>query len=431
MPIEIKGVRPETKSENPYRKYSIDKSFNYAEIFYLSRMKHLYILFTFIIATAISFNGFGQCTPLFGKLVINEIMPANKTTAPDPFGEYDDWVEIYNSTDEPINMEGYFLSDSRNDRTKFVFPNVVIDPNGFLIIWCDGQPEQGELHANFKLSASGEHVGLYNPDTLSIDYLRFKATPDDVSIGRFPNGHGPFSRLMPTFDSHNTNSVGLGVVINEYQAINHSTAQDQWGAHGDWIELYNNSNQSVDLTGYFLSDKIGDPTLFQFPDTVIAPDSYIIVWADNAIMDPGLHAFFKLGNAGDHILFSNPDTATIDYVRFGPQIPDDTEGRFGNGSGPIRCMAPTFGENNGFPTAIIEAMSDADFKVYPNPTRDRVHVQLGEGVRNTTIQLFDMQGKLLHEEIPNSNLIEISVTSFSPGIYFLRVGIESQKFVVY
>ena len=395
-------------------------------------MKHFYRIFTFIIAITISFSGFGQCTPLFGKLVINEVMPANKSTAMDPFGEYDDWVEIYNSTDEPINMEGYFLSDSRNDRTKFVFPDVVIDPDGLLIIWCDGQPEQGELHANFKLSASGEHVGLYNPDTLSIDYLRFATTPDDVSIGRYPNGHGPFSRLMPTFDAHNTNSVGIGVVINEYQAINESTAQDQWGSYGDWIELYNNSSQPIDLTGYFLSDKIGDPTLFQFPDTVIEPDSYIIVWADMDIMDPGLHAFFKLGNAGDHIFFSNPDTATIDYVRFGPQIPDDSEGRFGNGTGPIHCMAPTFSASNGFPgtTGIIEAAVEADFKVYPNPARDRVYVDLGDEFRNTSIQLFNMQGKLLHQEIPSNNLTEISVTSLSPGIYFLRAGTRSKKFVV-
>ena len=394
-------------------------------------MKHFYTFFAFIIAITIANNGFGQCTPLFGKLVINEIMPANKTTAPDPFGEYDDWVEIYNATDAPINMEGYFLSDSRNDRTKFVFPDVVIAPDGFLIIWCDGQPDQGELHANFKLSASGEHVALYNPDTVSIDYLRFASTPDDVSIGRYPNGHGPFSRLMPTFDSHNTNSVEVGVVINEYQAINESTEQDQWGAFDDWIELYNNSDQPINLTGYFLSDKIGSPTLFQFPDTVIEPDSYLIVWCDQGIMEPGLHAFFKLGNSGDHILFSNPDTATIDYVRFGPQIPDDSEGRFGNGTGPIHCMAPTFSASNGFPTAIIEAEVDIDFKVYPNPTRDRVYVDLLDDFRKTSIQLFNMQGKLLHETIPTSNLTEISVASLSPGIYFLRAGIRSKKFVVH
>lgn len=361
-------------------------------------------------------------------------MPANKTTATDSNGDYDDWVEIYNSTDEPINMEGYFLSDSRGTRTKFVFPDVVIDPDGFLIIWCDGEPEQGELHADFRLSASGEHLGLYDPDTLVLDYLRFAATPNDVSIGRYPNGHGAFSRLMPTFDSHNVNSVGLGVVINEYQAINESTAQDQWGSYDDWIELYNNSDQPIDLTGYFLSDKIGSPTLFQFPDTIIQPDSYIIVWADADMggIEPGLHTTFKLGAAGDDILFSNTDTATVDYVRFGSQIPDDTEGRFGNGTGPIHCMAPTFNASNGFPgtTDIIDVEGDADFKVYPNPARDRVYVELEEGYRNNPIQLFNMQGQLLYEEIPNTNLTEISLTSLSPGIYFLRAGVRSKKFVV-
>ena|SRR5690554_3517892 len=411
-------------------KNTIPISFNDGEILYLSSMKHFYKLFAFIFVLAFSYNGFGQCIPLFGKLVINEVMPANKTTAADPFGEFDDWVEIYNSTDEAINMEGYFLSDSHGNKTKFTFPNVEIQPNDFLIVWCDGQPEQGDLHASFRLSASGEKVGLFNPDTVALDYVRWGPTPDDISVGRFPNGHGPYSRLIPTFDSHNTNSVGLGVVINEYQAINESTAQDQWGAYGDWVELYNNSPEPIDLTGYFLSDKVKNPTLFQFPDTIIQPDSYIIVWCDKEIMDPGLHAFFKLGAAGDEILLSNPDTATVDFVSFGPQIPDDSEGRFGNGTGPIHCMIPTFSANNGFPTAIIEAHADAGFKVYPNPTREILYVDLGEGSINTPIQLFNLQGKLIYEGSSNGNLTEISVESLSPGIYFLRAGARSEKFVV-
>ena len=78
-------------------------------------------------------NGTGQCEPFFGDLVINEVMPANNSTATDPAGEYDDWVEIYNGSDDDINLEGYFLSDNNGNKTKYVFPDVVITSNGTLI----------------------------------------------------------------------------------------------------------------------------------------------------------------------------------------------------------------------------------------------------------------------------------------------------------
>ena len=240
-----------------------------------------------------------QCDPFFGKLVINEVLPANNATGSDEFGEFDDWIEIYNGSDEPINMEGIFLSDNHGNRTKYVFPDFVLPAGEVVTVWCDDQPEQGPFHAPFRLSASGEEVGLYNQDTISLDYVRYGSIPDNISIGRFPNGQGAFNILIPTFSSINTNSVQSGLVINEYQSANESTVQDQWGGFDDWIEFYNGSNVPINLEGYFLSDKIGDPTLYEFPDTTIQPNDYLIVWCDQGLFEPGLHTFFKLGGDGD------------------------------------------------------------------------------------------------------------------------------------
>lgn len=395
-------------------------------------MKTLYKIFTLAIATSFfSANIYAQCEPLFGKLVINEFMPANSSTAADPAGEFDDWVELYNSTDEPINMEGYFLSDNHGNRTKYVFPDVVIEPDGFLIVWCDGQIEQEGLHTSYKLSSAGEELGLYNPDSTSIDYVRFGDTPNDVSIGRFPSGHGPFTRLIPTFNAHNTNSVSVGLVINEYQAINESTAQDQWGAYDDWVEIYNNSNEPIDMSGYFLSDKIGDPTQFVFPDTILDPDSYLIVWCDMGLGEPGLHTFFKLGADGDDLLLSNADTLTVDYVRFGPQIPDDSEGRFANGTGPISCMIPTFSESNGVPTSVNEAKAEPDFSFYPNPASDIVHIDLANAAYHN-IRIFSMEGKLVKTVSTNgSRFVNINISSLSPGVYILRSEKYSRKLIIH
>ena len=398
--------------------------------FYISDMKRNFTKSFLILAGILSASAaFSQCEPFFGKLVINEVMPANNSTAVDPDGEFEDWVEIYNASEEPINMEGYFLSDNHGDRTKYVFPDVVIDPSGFLIIWCDDQIDQEGLHAPFRLSADGEEVGLYNPDSTSLDYVRYGSIPDDISVGRFPNGAGPFNRLIPTFNESNTNSVDPGLVINEYQAINESTAQDQWGGYEDWVELYNNSEDPIDLTGYFLSDKIGDPTQFTFPDTILQPDSYMIIWCDQGLMEPGLHTFFKLGSDGDDLLLSDSDTLTVDYVRFGVQIPDDSEGRFENGTGHIECMIPTFSESNGFPVGIFEPGEQPNFEIYPNPATANLTIEMENDELNP-VRIFTITGQLILEHKPASKLFVLNVSDLSPGMYLVRSDKFSRKLII-
>ena len=401
-------------------------------IFYLSLMKKIVTLsFAVLFCTLFQNQLFSQCTPFYGQIVINEFMPANSAVAADEFGEYDDWVELHNTTDEPIDLTGWFLSDNHGNRTKFVFPQVSIDGGGYLIIWCDGQPAQGDLHTAFKLSSSGEELGLYNPDSTSVDYVRFGNTPSNVSIGRYPNGSGPMNILVPTFDGPNTNAAQPGLVINEYQAINETTAQDQWGEYADWVELYNNSPEPINLNGYFLSDKIGDPTQFQFPDTVMEPDSYLIIWCDQGLMEPGLHTFFKLGSDGDDLLLSDADTLTLDYVRFGPQIPDDSEGRYGNGTGPITCLVPTFEASNGEPSGLFEIrQSTKALDIWPNPARNYLRLNWPQSEPATPLQIFDIKGVLVGERrlSPGENRLGIHLNA---GIYILKAGEYRSKLVVW
>ncbi len=372
---------------------------------------------------------YGQCEPFFGKLLINEVMPANDVTATDPAGEYDDWVEIVNTTDEAINLEGYFLSDNHGNKTKYVFPDVEIAANGYLIVWCDNQIEQEGLHAPFNLSSMGEEVGLYNPDTTSVDFVRYGDMPDDISIGRFPDGAGPFNILIPTFNGENTNSVNPGLVINEYQAQNESTVQDQWGGYEDWVELYNNSNSPINLEGYFLSDKIGDPTQFVFPDTTIGANDYLIIWCDQGLFEPGLHTFFKLGGSGDDIILSDSDTLTIDYVRYMEQIPDDSEGRFPNGVGPISCMIPTHEMSNGEINSVADASKDI-LKIWPNPAKSSFWIEIEPNKSTARVELFDMQGRKVIDKTLPAGLNEIFIENLPEGVYLVRAEEYWTKLVV-
>jgi hypothetical protein len=125
-------------------------------------------------------------------LYINEFMASNDATIADPAGEFDDWIEIYNESQNLIDLSGMFLTDNPGNLDKWNFPaGTNINAEDFLIIWCDedGDKAQDGLHANFKLSAGGEYIALVDTDSLSIiDHITFAAQSTDVSFGRNTDG---------------------------------------------------------------------------------------------------------------------------------------------------------------------------------------------------------------------------------------------------
>jgi len=139
--------------------------------------------------------------PINPGIVINEVMPKNDQTIADPYGEFDDWIELYNPTNTPVFLGNYFLSDNPDKPDKWRLPETFLTPNAYLLVWADKDEAQGNTHANFKLSADGEFVGIFNaPESqfALIDGLDFGAVAPDQAIGRLPNGTGDFQFVFPT-----------------------------------------------------------------------------------------------------------------------------------------------------------------------------------------------------------------------------------------
>ncbi len=140
-----------------------------------------------------------------GDLVINECMASNTNNAMDPDGEFEDWIELYNNGDEIIDLSGYFLSDNPNQLDKWFFPEGVdIGPEEYLIIWADGEVEQGGLHCAFSLNADGETIYLSDAEGRLIDQMQFPSQMENRGFGRYPNGNGMFQDLFPSFNAENT-----------------------------------------------------------------------------------------------------------------------------------------------------------------------------------------------------------------------------------
>lgn len=140
--------------------------------------------------------------PEVGDVLINELMAINSSTAYDSNGESDDWVELYNTTTTGIDLSGLYLSDDLTNLTKYQIPvGTSIAANDVLVIWTDEDSGQSGLHANFKLSGSGESV--YLSDGVNFyDAVDFGIQSTDVSYARCPDGQ-TFTYATPTFDALN------------------------------------------------------------------------------------------------------------------------------------------------------------------------------------------------------------------------------------
>lgn len=136
-------------------------------------------------------------------VVINELMAANTQSITDPQGDYEDWLELHNITDEVVNLAGMYLTDKADNLKKWEFPEgTTIPARGYIIVWLDedGKATEG-LHANFKLSRNGETVMLVDTDARNnqiVDIIAFEQLERDIALGRLPNANGEFQVLPMT-----------------------------------------------------------------------------------------------------------------------------------------------------------------------------------------------------------------------------------------
>ncbi len=120
------------------------------------------------------------------SLQINEVMADNLTGLKNEKGIYSDWIEIYNGTEQSLDLTGYYLSDSKNDLTKWKFPEYILDSGEYVIVFCDGYIDESNkfLHANFKINSDNDEVYLSNEDEEVVDFVKLNEQKTNISYGR-------------------------------------------------------------------------------------------------------------------------------------------------------------------------------------------------------------------------------------------------------
>jgi hypothetical protein len=295
-------------------------------------------------------NSVAASLPPYDALWLNEVQIANLTGFVDNMTEADPWIELYNSGAAPLNLEGYYLAvDYDTALTLWPFPaGTTLAPGEYRIIRADGQPEQStgdELHTSFRLDFSGRLalVRGVNGQPQITDYLTWNRLGANVSYGGRPDGQSVFRMVLhqPTPGVTNVEPA-LRVFINEWMARNSAGIQDPADqARDDWFEIHNAEPFTVDLGGFYFTDNALNPTKYRVPSTGryrIAPGGFLLAWADeqtnqNSAARADLHVDFKLnGDAGIIGLFAPDGLTQVDFVNYGEQTNDVSQGRYADGA---------------------------------------------------------------------------------------------------
>jgi len=165
----------------------------------------------------------GEAPAVSWPVCLNELMAKNDSTVQDEVGEQDDWVELAMTGDAPTaDLSGWGLGYEPDQGPTWTFPaGTSLAQGQHTLVWLDGQADQGALHADLSLLASGDSLTLFGPPEDSspvVDTWSFGAQTGDVSLGHFPDCG---SRRAPTVQPTpgNANPWDPGMETDPSQAL--------------------------------------------------------------------------------------------------------------------------------------------------------------------------------------------------------------------
>lgn len=288
-------------------------------------------------------------------LVINEIMTANKGAYADEFGEIYDWIELYNGTDEDIDLTGFALSDEESGHTKWIFPTCTIKKKEYLIVYLAGQAKEG-LYANFALDKAGsEIITLKNKNGKVMDSVRTIALNKNISMARDSKGNwSKTSEISPGYrndeegrtaylDSLRTEDENLE--ISEFLPSNKGNILLEKEFYS-YIELRNKGKEDVFLKDYFISNETSKPFRYRLPNKVLKPNEVYVIYTSEIGKDN--HANFSLSKKNGVVILSKKNKI-VELVTYENVV---------NGFAYVKDLNGIFHENTnispGYPNEQIE-----------------------------------------------------------------------------
>ncbi len=258
-------------------------------------------------------------------------MAANDTTLADDDGEFTDWIEIHNTEDQSVNLDGWHLTDKSDNLNKWQLPNVTLGPGEYRVIFASEKDRTNPnltLHTNFKLNADGEYLGLVHPDgsTVEFDYGgQYPSQSDDVSYGVstdlamqgfFPQASpGAANPGQPISDP--SRAVVISEIMYRLPQVDMLTAEN---VAEEFIELHNRSFEPINVGGWQFTRGVQ----MTLPDATIPAGGYLVVAATESSFTakyPQVGSYVagwqgSLSNSGETIELVDATGHVVDQLRY-------------------------------------------------------------------------------------------------------------------
>ena len=300
---------------------------------------------------------------LQGSLLLSEVMPDNTITLPDGDEQFHDYIEVYNASDQPVELTRYGLTNDPQEPLKWQFPERVLQPGEVVLVFASGKghsADENELHAGFKINKAQDTIYLSSPAGVMIDTVEINGVENDTALIRAPDGS--WSRTVrpspgyvntaegeQQFAAQMDKRFGTGLQICEVMTRN-TKYVPIGGEYTDWIELYNPTGAAISLKGYCLTNDLTQPSLFALPERELAAGETLLVYATGGTINSKgqpIQANFKLNGGDGMVALIAPDGRVADGMSLN-QLPMNTsKGRAEGQPGFVYFSEPTPGKPNG------------------------------------------------------------------------------------
>lgn len=377
-----------------------------------------------------------------------------------------EWIEIYNAGADKLDISGWKLFDN-NELPYYEIPlGTVLESNSYLLLTEDPAKFTTMYPAlentlggfPFSFANSGDRIILKDLDNNTIFSVAYT---DSLNWPKGADGTGRTLELKSyTGDLNDPDNWFDGCMFGSpgeayspcsdplvFGEINYNSAADLDA--GDWIELWNNSGMSIDMSYWkFADDK--DTLIYQFPDgTILNADERIVV-ANNLTLFSERHPeilnyagpfLFGLDGAGEEMRLFDENGLIQFSIIYDDVLPwpEDADGggktlELLNASGNMNeasnwfagCWEGSPGEAyNPDCTNQIEELSVAEISVYPNPASDDFYISLLMESGNTphaTLQLINTEGTIVFQKQNiNENIFRIERKDLPAGVYYIKI----------
>jgi hypothetical protein len=270
--------------------------------------------------------------------------------------------------------------------------------------------------------------GVYGADVVvTSGQIQYYIYAENNNAGKF----SPARAEHEYFSLNATWSVS-GLVINEFMADNDDVIADGTGAFEDWIEIYNNSSESILLSDYYLTDNATVPGQFQLPNESIPAYGFKLIWASDEGTRGDDHANFKLSKNGEEVglYFDNgTDFEEIDFILYGSQNTNVSYGREYDAA-PTWVFFETSTPDASNGQVGVESVEDfAPIKVYPNPYQNQLMMENSTN-QQLSITVYSALGQVLDQQTIVANSSIQWQDDFANGLRVIIIQSENDRQVM-